>query len=76
MNGIHLVNQTPGNGCSPPPIEKWAQLCRESSDAELIRLRVLALNCLCYDTSEKERWSIYVGIVEGTLRERGIYHRN
>jgi hypothetical protein len=67
--------QTLGEDCGPPSIEKWIQLCRESSDAEIIRLRLLALDCLSYDTPETERWTVYVGIAERSLRERGIYYR-
>jgi hypothetical protein len=72
MDEIHLLNQTLGNGCGPPSIEQWTQLCREASDEELLRLRSVAIDCLSADGGETERWSVYVGIVEGTLRERGI----
>jgi hypothetical protein len=75
MDEIHLLKQTVGTDCGPPSIEKWTQSCLEASDEELIRLRVLALDCLCADDGENQRWSLYVGIVEGTLRERGVYHR-
>jgi hypothetical protein len=69
------LKQTVGEECGPPSVEKWIQLCRESSDAELIRLRLLALDCLSYDSGERERWTVYVGIAERSLRERGIFHR-
>ena len=72
MSGIHLLKQTPGSDCGPPSVEKWTQLCRQASDEELIRLRVLALDCLSTGGDENQRWSIHVSLVEGTLRERGI----
>jgi hypothetical protein len=72
----NTLKQTRSNDCDLPSVEKWIQLCRESSDAEIIRLRSLALESLSYDTGEKERWTVYVGIAERSLRERGIYHRS
>jgi hypothetical protein len=72
MDGIHVLKQTHGNECGPPSVEKWSELCREAPDEELLRLRLQALDCLCADGDENQRWSVYVGIVEGTLRERGI----
>jgi hypothetical protein len=72
MHEIHLLKQTHSADCGPPSIERWTQLCREVSDGELVRLRLQALDFLCADDAENQRWSVYVGIVEGTLRERGI----
>jgi hypothetical protein len=72
MDGIHLLKQARGSDCGPPSIEKWTQLCREASDEELLRLRLQALDCLGADGDENQRWSVYVSMVEGTLRERGI----
>ena len=56
----------------PPSIETWSQLCREASDKELPRLRLLALDCLCVDGGESQRWLTYISMVEETLRQRGI----
>ena len=72
MDEIHRPKQELGRDCGPPSLEKWAQMCGEGSDEELIRLRVLALDCLSADGGEQQRWSVYVGIAEGTLRERGV----
>jgi hypothetical protein len=55
-----------------PPIEKWTQLCREASNKELFRLRLLALDCLGADGPENQRWSLYFAIAQEILRERGI----
>jgi hypothetical protein len=56
----------------PPSIGTWATLCREASAGELRRLRILAFDCLCADGGESQRWSTYVGMVEETLRQRGV----
>jgi hypothetical protein len=72
MDETRHTKAEPGGECGPPSIEKWTELCREASDEELVRLRVLALDCLSADGGEQQRWSIYVSIVEGTLRERDI----
>jgi hypothetical protein len=70
------LKQTRKDDRDLPSIESWIQLCRESSDAEIVRLRSSALHCLSYDTGENERWTVYVGIAERSLRERGIDYRN
>jgi hypothetical protein len=69
------LKQTRREDSEVPSVESWIQLCRDSSDAEIIRLRALAFDCLSYDTGEHERWTVYVGIAERALRERGIAHR-
>jgi hypothetical protein len=55
-----------------PSIETWATLCREASAGELRRLTKLAFDCLCGDGGESQRRSTYIGIVEKTLRQRGL----
>jgi hypothetical protein len=56
----------------PPPIKIWTEMCRESSDAELLHLRTVALKSLYADGGENQRWAIYVSVAQDTLRDRGI----
>jgi hypothetical protein len=76
MNQIHLPKQHLAAISDPPSIEKWAQLCREASDDELVHLRTMALSFLAADGVTNQRWSIYISIVEGTLREHSICRRH
>jgi hypothetical protein len=66
------LNPVLRDDCGPPPIEKWTQLCREASNDELFRLRLLALDCPGADGAESQRWSLYFAIAQEILRERGI----
>ena len=72
MAWIHLPKQHLAAVLGPPSNEKWTQLCREASDEELLHLRTIALASLHVDGVANQRWSIYISLVEGTLRERGI----
>jgi hypothetical protein len=56
----------------PPSIKIWSEMCRESSDEELLRLRGMALKSLYADGGENLRWAMYVSVAQDTLRERGI----
>jgi hypothetical protein len=72
MDELHIPKRRLAAVVAPPSIETWGQLCREASDKELPRLRLLALDCLCADGGESQRWLTYISMVEETLRQRGI----
>ena len=71
MVEIHLRKQDLSTLANPLSIEMWKEMCRFASDEELRRLKLGALESLHIDGHD-QHWSVYVSIVQETMRDRGI----
>lgn len=56
----------------PPNFEEWKKAVRNASDEELYKLQSLAHMSLRGDANNNQRWSPYIGVVEGEMRDRKI----